>query len=448
MLEELVTDINNFDEKQVDNDVISENRNYFSIYNNKISHPFQKFWFTLSNAKYFTNYNDYSTIRFALNNKSTQIEKFINWIKKLSEYLKKLFSRTFDGVKVELPWKEYDNYPFLLSFFTNNDLVFMDSNKNILTLDKLDNSNSYSILFEIKNLKIIKTELDSEFIYTLKYNMSIIMIQQEPQLDLKSYLLNKLNTKNNINHDSTYNNTINSNINDRSSLPFLSQLSNVSLKSDYIAKNDLLNETKKKLPSGSGPTKLVELDELLKVKSRLIKVNLDSDKSSLNLEDNKSDKHIANLENTFIEQKNQLKKVKTKEKSLLKHLNKTKNKLNKEPNIKSDINKSKNNIENELEEELKNELEKELNREKEFILNTKKSDIKKSKKVHQVIQETKEELEQELESRKNDIKELSEDMLLHKKKKEKKAKTKTKSIEKNDLNELDEELLEKELGLL
>ncbi len=440
MLEELITDTNSFNEKQVDNDNITENKTYFSIYNNKISQPFHKFWFTLSNAKYFTNYNDYSTLRFALNNKSPSIQKFILFIKKLSDYLKNLFNKTFDGVTVDCPWKEYDNYPFLLSFYSNPDLLIMDSDKNILDFEKLDTNMSYSILFEIKNLKIIKTELDSEVNYNLKYNLSIIMIQQEPQLDLKSYLLNKITMNSNKSNESINNShsNLHSNHSGHSShsthinkpeLPFLSQLSNVSLKSDSDAKNNM--DPSKLKPNAGGPKKLIDLDELLQVKSRLIKVSLESDKNASNSDDNKSGKN-ATLENTLIEQKNQLKKVKTKEKSLLKHLKKKSKKSKKSSKdsveLENDNNKSDsknelvNEFENELENELENDLEKKL--EKQFdsnLDNNLDTDLEK-------------ELEKEV---KKDKKSKSKD----------KSKKKLKERLKHDV-EVDEYDLEKELGLL
>lgn len=322
MLEEFITDTNNFNEKQVDNDVITENKTYFSIYNNKINQPFHKFWFTLSNCKYFTSYNGYSTLRFAFNNKSNSSQKFIQFIKKLSDYLKKIFEKTFDDVTIDCPWKEFQNYPFLLTFYTNNDLIFVDSNQNTLEFDKLDNYLSYSLLFEIKNLKIIKTQLDSETKYNLKYNMSILMIQQEKQLDLKSYLLNKISFKvfesNQENLNSSKNN------NSRPNLPFLSQLSSGNLKSDSEARNESSYNVNSKNNTG-GPIGLINLNELLEVKSKLIKVNLEQDRTSYS-DDNKSGKNNTILENALVEQKNQLKKVKTKEKTLLKELKKSKKK--------------------------------------------------------------------------------------------------------------------------
>ncbi len=387
MLEELITDINNFNEKQVDNDAINENKTYFSIYNNKINQPFHKFWFTLSNCKYFTNYNDYATIRFALNNKSNNVQKFIEFMKKLSEYLKKLFEKTFDSVNIDLPWKEFNNYPFLLTFYTNSEIIFVDSNQNNLEFDKLDNSLSYSILFEVKNLKIIKTQLDSETMYNLKFNLSILMIQQEPQLDLKSYLLNKISSKLFDPHPDI--SSQNSSFNSKPSLPFLSQLSSVNLKSDLEARNESSHLQSKS--NFGGPKRLINLNELLEVKSKLIKVNIEQDKNSTNSDDNKSGKSNANLENALLEQKNQLKKVKTKEKTLLKQLKSKKKYKNIESEeideVKNLITKD-NNFNLELELELENELEKELKSsasESKIIKSKNKSDIeefekKKSKK--------------------------------------------------------------------
>ncbi len=382
MLEELITDINNFSEKQVDHDIVTQEKTYFSIYNNKIAQPFHKFWFNIPNTKFFRNYNDYSVLYFALNNKSSSVLKLIGFIKKLSEHLKNLFEKTFDSIQVDLPWKEYESYPYLLSFYTNQDIIFTDSDKNILTLDKLDTAQSYSLLFEIKNVKLHKIELDDITSYKLKYNLNILMIQQEPQLNLKSFLLSKINKQP---EQSIQNQNLTSNTNSRPQLPFLSQLSNVVLKSESDNKTDSNDKPKS---TSNGPKKLIDLNEILEIKSRLIKVNLESEKNTDN-DDNKSGKN-ATLENTLIEQKNQLKKVKTKEKSLLKHLKKqSKKKKKQSKSIEEDLEKElelenqlANQLDNELELELENELTNELNQENQSIdkKNKKEKKVKKDKK--------------------------------------------------------------------
>ncbi len=394
MLEELITDINNFSEKQVDHDIVTQEKTYFSIYNNKIAQPFHKFWFNVPNTKFFRNYNDYSVLYFALNNKSSSVLKLIGFIKKLSEHLKNLFEKTFDSIQVDLPWKEYESYPYLLSFYTNQDIIFTDSDKNILTLDKLDTTQSYSLLFEIKNVKLYKIELDDITSYKLKYNLNILMIQQEPQLNLKSFLLSKINKQP---EQSIQNQNPTSNTNSRPQLPFLSQLSNVVLKSESDNKTDSNDKPKS---TSNGPKKLIDLNEILEIKSRLIKVNLESEKNTDNDDNksnNKSNKNI-DLENTLIEQKNQLKKVKTKEKSLLKHLKKqSKKKKKQSKSIEEDlekelelenqlvnehelVNQLDNQLDNEL--ELENELTNELNQENQSIdiNNKKEKKVKKDKK--------------------------------------------------------------------
>ncbi len=414
MLEELITDINSFSEKQIDHDIITQEKTYFSIYNNKIEQPFHKFWFNVPNTKFFKNYSDYNVLRFALNNKSNFVSKLIDFIKKLSTSLKNIFEKTFEGIQIDLPWKEYENYPYLFSFYTNEDIIFTDSEKNILTLDKLDLSQTYSLLFEIKNLKLVKIEIDNIFTYKLKYNLNILMIQQEPQLNLKSFLLSKINKQpepvfNSNNSTNNLNHNPNSSL--KPQLPFLSQLSNVVLKSESDTRTN--NSEKPKVNIG-GPKKLIDLDEILQIKSRLIKVNLDSEKNPD--EDNKSNKTNANLENTLMEQKSQLKKVKTKEKSLLKHLEKqSKKKKKHDKTIKENLD-----LELELEKYTDNQLD---------------IEFKKDKKIKSTEQDTIN-LENELEEYKEnkDIKKKDK-----KDKKNKKDKKDKKKVEKES-DDLEKEL--------
>ena len=58
-----------FIKEQVDFEQITKSKLYYNIYNNKISEPLHKFWFSVSGIKYCNNYNNYKTIRFLMNNK-------------------------------------------------------------------------------------------------------------------------------------------------------------------------------------------------------------------------------------------------------------------------------------------------------------------------------------------------------------------------------------------
>ncbi len=163
MLENLITKTNKFDSSQVDHDFINNTKTYFSIYNNKVQKPFHKFWFTLSNTKFKNEYQDFKVLRFGLNHKSKEVIDFINFIKELTKYLTSIFSKHFSNINIEYPWKEFENYPYLLSIFFNEDTIILDDDKNEIDKDILDYTKTYNILFEIKNIKIVKI-LFSHFI--------------------------------------------------------------------------------------------------------------------------------------------------------------------------------------------------------------------------------------------------------------------------------------------
>ncbi len=342
MLENFITNCDNFVSTQVDHDIILDSKSYFSIYNNKISQPLHKFWFNLSNTKYFNAYNENKVLRFVLNNKSPNITKFINFFNGLSTHLESVFSKTFPGIKVEPPWKSFDSFPLILTLYIGDSILITDSDKNELGIDSLSSSASYSLLFEIKNLRVMKIDLGNEISYSIKYNLSAIMIQQEAQLNFKSYLLNQLvqtntqvQTNTNVNSrnkfgiktdsDDEFVNKTNFNPNNNTKpLPFLSELSNFN--SESKLKSD--GETGNNIPRPN-VTGLINLDMLLEAKSKLKKTKESNPPINTVLDDNNS-----RLGEKFLEQKNQLKKVKTKEKSLLKHLRK-KSKKSKKINIET-----------------------------------------------------------------------------------------------------------------
>jgi len=78
MIDNMLTNYKNkFIVSQLDHEYISKSKLYYNIYNNKISEPLQKFWFSVQNIKYSNNYSEYKTIRFLMNNKNENISKLI-----------------------------------------------------------------------------------------------------------------------------------------------------------------------------------------------------------------------------------------------------------------------------------------------------------------------------------------------------------------------------------
>lgn len=343
MLEYYITNTNNYNETQLDYEIINQAKTFYSIYNNKISQPFHNFWFILSNLKFKCSYNDNNILRFGLNNKESNIQKFLIFFKNLSDHLVKIFSSTYSNITIEFPWKAYDNYPFIITIFTSKNTIFINNDKDVIDFNQLSNIKTYSILFEIKNIKIIKINLDDKISHIIKFNLNMIMIQQEPELDLKKYLLNSIkysdfNTNlNNLSTELRLDNT-------KPKLPFLDQLSNSTLKSNL---NQFTNSFDK-----SNTSKInFNLNELLNIKSKLKRVVMDNTCNNTIQDDN-----LSELASTFINQKNQLKKTITKEKTLFNSLKDTKKKKKKKKDKHNLINIDNNNsnLNDELDEKIIN----------------------------------------------------------------------------------------------
>ncbi len=403
MIENFITNINNFNPKQLDHENLNESKTFYSIYNNKISTPFHNFWFLLSNCKFKYEYNNFKTLKFGLNNKSNEIQKFLTFFKDLSKHLEQIFSKVYKNLTVESPWKEYDNYPFMINIFSSDSTLLVDDKKESIDLNQLTNTKSYTILFEIKNIRIIKINLDDNLTHTLKFNLNMIMIQQEQELDLKSCLLGfvKQNLIQNQNHNQyAYNNflskpntnlnedildnldnsgnqgnPVNSNSTSRPKLPFLSQLSSINTNEA----KPFLNSTSSIVKQEVQERKTINLQEILAKKSTLRKVSLDNlnnsnDNNNLSLRDDN-----ITVGSTYINQKNQLKKTITEEKSLLKRLKKIKKKKDKSKNKEISID-TENNIE-QLENNLENDLENDLEKDLESILNIENNKKEKKSKI-------------------------------------------------------------------
>lgn len=365
-----------FVKEQVDFEQIIKSKLSYKIYNNKISEPLHKFWFSVSNIKFCNNYNNYKSIRFLMNNKNHKIINLINYFKDIGDYLIKIFEPTFPNISIDYPWKESEQFPYIFNFFTNNNTLFTDSNSNIVDFSKLSSLETYSIIFEISNVKILPIILDNIESFSLKINLSLILIKLDEKKDIRNYIFtNKNISDSNLNYQN-----INSQSESKSrllalnnSLPFLTDISSGIKKLNSESITDETIEKKNNIMSNGTSSNLLIIDkeQLLKIKNTLKKVNRET---NIEKNDDDSDDNASRVEATYIDKKNSLRSVKTKEKSLLNHLKPEKKKKKKKKNIEQSkieqskiesleikVSKNKNiDLENELEMELERELELEL----------------------------------------------------------------------------------------
>ena len=388
MIDDLLTNYNiKFNSEQLDNDKIANNKFYYKIYNNKINEPIQKFWFSVCSIKYLNNYNDYKTIRFLMNNKSEEISNLINFIKDLGNYLVSLFDKIFPNISIDYPWKEIEKYPLIFSFFTNQNTLLLDSNSNNINYNDLSQSDIYSVIFEISNIKILPIILDDNTnTFTIKINLSLLLLKVNEKKNLKDYVFNSL-----LKIENTFNNELNNSHKSNTkiqTLPFLNDISNSMLFKKNINLSNNIN-TQSNIRKNVSNILIINKEQLLLAKNTLKKVynnvNLNNDNNNdnnyynnynnynnnnnnnNNNDDNNnknnddSDDNQSNIISEYIDKKNKLRKVKTEVKSLLSHL-----KLNKESKKIKKNKKDNIFLENELELEL--ELERELERELENII--------------------------------------------------------------------------------
>lgn len=326
MIDNVLTNYKNkFIISQLDHEYISKSKLYYNIYNNKISEPLQKFWFSVPNIKYSNNYSEYKTIRFLMNNKNENISKLINYIKDISDYMVEKLSPVFENISIDYPWKESIQYPYIFTFFTNTDTLFIDSSGNEIEYNLLNQYDStYSIIFEISSIRVMPIKLDTKETHTIKINLVLVLIKQDDKKDLKKYSFTHsydnyneyYETHTNSNQTKTFNSTT-------KSLPFLNDITS-ELSLNKISINSNIANKKNQYDSKTSSKLILDTDIILKAISGLKKVEIKKDENkkepdeNINLnEDNNSQINVE-----YIEKKNSLKKVKTKEKSLLKNLQK------------------------------------------------------------------------------------------------------------------------------
>jgi hypothetical protein len=181
-----LTNVNSFDNKNIDIENITIEKTIYSIYNNSISEPFHNFWFLVDNCKFFKSYinknNSYSLV-FVLNNKYEKHKKVLIYIKQLLEHIKLSCEKKYEIINYNLPWTENENYPISIYFQYNTDSLFINyenNNMDINTLE-LNNNNNFTLLFEIKYFIINNNKI--------KLILVAKLIRLEKQFDLKKSLI-------------------------------------------------------------------------------------------------------------------------------------------------------------------------------------------------------------------------------------------------------------------
>ena len=376
MTSNLLTNYNiKFSKTQLDLGTISKQKLSYNIYNNKISEPLHRFWFSISNVKYSNNYDNFKTMRFLLNDKNPQITNMIKYIKDIGNYLSELYSETFPNLTVEYPWKESKNYPLVLSVFTSSNTMILDSNSTVIDYDNIDttftSNQTYSMIFEISNIRIIPIKMNTDETHILKINLSLVLIKKDEKKDLTKFVFEQYNSdeceysSNSFsNSNNKYDNVSSNKVLNSSGYPFpkmsslllsdISQGVNKKLNGSTTTQTptpydfDKNNQNKNEITNTG--SFVINKEQLLQIKNTLKKVELIK-------ENNDNEDNMTSVKEDYINKKNNLKKVNTEERTLLTHLKlkKKKKKSSKKINIGGS-----DDLEKELEKELERELERKL----------------------------------------------------------------------------------------
>lgn len=315
MIENYIIDTDNtiFDESILDHEKFINNKEIYDIYNNRVDEPLHKFWFKLDTTKFLNCYYEYNILTFVINDKNTKIKKTIDYIHKIAENIKQkyinhlnLTETDFDNVDIELPIKQYDNYPSIIKFYNKKKSLYNENNQKE-EITNLSSGVKYLLLFEINYFKIIKSNKN----FTIKFFFNMLKIQTQKLFNIDDYSLNK-----NIILPPP-----------PPPPPILFSSINYKINNDKI--NDKTNDkTNEKIRI------IISEEELLSKRNELRSIKHEVEKKT---DDNDS---IENFTKDLIAQKNLLKEVKKKK------LKKTKK--SKKSNIE---------LERELEKELERELE-------------------------------------------------------------------------------------------
>jgi hypothetical protein len=315
MIENYIVDTENsfFNDSIIDHEKFINNKEIYDIYNNKIDEPLHKFWFVFDTTKLLNSYYEYNILTFVINDKNNKIKKTIDYIKKISETIKQKYllyltanNIYYDNVELDLPIKEYDNYPSIIKLYNKKKFIYNENNQKEEIIN-LTSGKKYLLLFEINYFKIIKSEKN----FIIKFFFNILKIQTQKLFNIDDYSLNKSNNiipqppppppllSNNIkiNNDKIINDKI---INDK--------IINDKIINDkiriIISEEELLNKR----------------NELKSIKHELIKIDKKSDE----------EESINDFTKDLITQKNLLKEVKKKKIKKIKKIKKSNIELERE----------------------------------------------------------------------------------------------------------------------
>jgi len=195
MIENYIVDIENslFNDSTIDHEKFMINKEIYDIYNNKIDEPLHKFWFVLDLSKFLNSYYEYNILTFVINDKNNKIKKTIDYIQKLTETIKQKYisylvanNISYDNIDIELPIKQYDNYPSIIKLYNKKKSIYNENNQKKEIIN-LISGKKYLLLFEINYFKIIKS--DKNFI--IKFFFNILKIQTQKIFNIDDYSLDK-----------------------------------------------------------------------------------------------------------------------------------------------------------------------------------------------------------------------------------------------------------------
>jgi hypothetical protein len=321
MIENYIVDTENslFNDSIIDHEKFMINKEIYYIYNNKIDEPLHKFWFVLDLSKFLNGYYEYNILTFVINDKNNKIKKTIDYIQKLTETIKQKYisylvanNINYDNIDIELPIKQYDNYPSIIKLYNKKKSIYNENNQKEEIVN-LTSGKKYLLLFEINYFKIIKLEKN----FIIKFFFNVLKIQTQKLFNVDDYSLEKKIITPPLPPPPPFINSINKNM-------IHYDLKNIN---DKII-NDKTNDKIRIIISEE--ELLSKRNELKSVKHELIKIDKKSDENEI----------INNFTKDLILQKNLLKEVKKKK------LKKTKK-----------MKKSSIDLDIELEKELERELE-------------------------------------------------------------------------------------------
>jgi len=195
MIDKYIVDTDNtiFDNSILDYEKFMNNKEIYDIYNNRIDEPLHKFWFILDTTKFLNSYYEYNILRFVINDKNTKIKKTSDYIEKIAEFIKQKYilylianNIIYDNVDVEIPIKQYDNYPSIIKLYNKKKSIYDENNKKE-EITNLSTGNKYLLLFSINYFKIINSDKN----YTIKFFFNILKIQTQKIFNIDDYSLNK-----------------------------------------------------------------------------------------------------------------------------------------------------------------------------------------------------------------------------------------------------------------